>query len=183
MTINGTLANLNAALNGLIYTPASNYTGSDTLTLNLTNSGDGLAASASVAITVRAPKYLRPRRRNDGASSGFDRCSGRDLFRQRVRSMGRCDARSGNAVTNSTEQAAFMRSNLDEGSHGPFPRLVRRVKEPPPASTTSRRSSEGNIRLRDGDGFRPGGRENRRAVMAARGPCASQKLRPRRRDP
>jgi hypothetical protein len=59
MTINGTLANLNAALNGLIYTPASNYTGSDTLTLNLTNSGDGLAASASVAITV-APKIIRP---------------------------------------------------------------------------------------------------------------------------
>ncbi len=58
ITINGTLASLNAALNGLIYTPAANYTGPDTLTLGLTDAGDGLSSSASVAITV-APRKIR----------------------------------------------------------------------------------------------------------------------------
>jgi hypothetical protein len=31
MTIQGTLANLNAALNGLVYAPTTGYTGPDTL--------------------------------------------------------------------------------------------------------------------------------------------------------
>ena len=55
MTISGTLANLNAALDGLVYTPASGFSGSDTLQLLLSNSEDGLSGPASVPITVNAP--------------------------------------------------------------------------------------------------------------------------------
>lgn len=55
MTIQGTLANLNAALNGLVYAPATGYTGSDTLSATINDAGDTLSGSASVAITV-APK-------------------------------------------------------------------------------------------------------------------------------
>jgi hypothetical protein len=54
-TVTGTLANLNAALNGLIYTPTPGYTGSDSLSLSVKDSGDGLTGSASIAITVTAP--------------------------------------------------------------------------------------------------------------------------------
>ena len=54
-TVTGTLANLNAALNGLIYTPTAGYTGADSLSLSVKDSGDGLTGSASVAITVAAP--------------------------------------------------------------------------------------------------------------------------------
>jgi RHS repeat-associated protein len=54
-TVTGTLANLNAALNGLVYTPTAGYTGSDSLSLSVKDSGDGLTGSASVAITVTAP--------------------------------------------------------------------------------------------------------------------------------
>ena len=57
MTIKGTLASLNAALNGLVYTPHSGYTGSDTLTITVADSGDGLSGSAQVAITV-APRKI-----------------------------------------------------------------------------------------------------------------------------
>jgi hypothetical protein len=55
ITIQGTLANLNAALNGLVYAPATGYTGSDTLSVTINDAGDGLSGSASVAISV-APK-------------------------------------------------------------------------------------------------------------------------------
>jgi hypothetical protein len=51
-TVTGALANLNAALNGLVYKPNSVFTGSDTLTISVTDSGDGLSGLASVAITV-----------------------------------------------------------------------------------------------------------------------------------
>ena len=56
LTVQGTLANLNAALNGLLYNPATSYTGSDTLTVTVTNASDGLSGSASVAITVALKK-------------------------------------------------------------------------------------------------------------------------------
>jgi len=52
MTVTGTLANLNAALSGLTYKPASGYTGSATLAISLFDSVDGLSASASVAFTI-----------------------------------------------------------------------------------------------------------------------------------
>jgi hypothetical protein len=53
MTVQGTLANLNAALNGLMYVPTSGFTGSDTLAVTVNNSIDGLSGSATVAITVQ----------------------------------------------------------------------------------------------------------------------------------
>ena len=52
MTFSGTLGNLNAALNGLVYTPNSGFTGSDTLSVSARDANDGLTGSASVAITV-----------------------------------------------------------------------------------------------------------------------------------
>jgi len=59
MTIEGTLVNLNAALNGLQYQPALNFNGSDTLTqltsdLGATGSGGTLTDSDSVSLTVSA---------------------------------------------------------------------------------------------------------------------------------
>jgi len=57
LTVKGTLANLNAALNGLVYTPISGYTGSDTLTITVSDSGDGLSGLAQVAISV-APRKI-----------------------------------------------------------------------------------------------------------------------------
>jgi hypothetical protein len=58
ITVQGTLANLNAALNGLVYAPATSYTGSDTLTVTVNNASDGLSGSASVAMTVAQKKIV-----------------------------------------------------------------------------------------------------------------------------
>jgi hypothetical protein len=58
ITVTGTLANLNAALNGLVYAPATGYTGSDTLTVGVTDPGDGLSGSAIVAITVAQKRIV-----------------------------------------------------------------------------------------------------------------------------
>ena len=60
MTFNGTPANVNAALNGMIYTPAANYNGTAELlqitTSDMGNTGSGGAKTGtdSVAITVTA---------------------------------------------------------------------------------------------------------------------------------
>ncbi|HET6328654.1 MAG TPA: hypothetical protein VFG04_28480, partial [Planctomycetaceae bacterium] len=51
VTVKGTVANLNAALNGLVYQPTTNYTGSDTLSVSIVDSHDGLSGSGSVALT------------------------------------------------------------------------------------------------------------------------------------
>ncbi len=53
-TVSGTVANLNAALNGLTYTPTAGYTGSDSLAISVTDPGDSETGSRSVAITVAA---------------------------------------------------------------------------------------------------------------------------------
>jgi uncharacterized membrane protein len=55
MTVKGTLANLNAALNGLEFTPTIGYSGSASLAIKVTDSGDNLTGSATVAITVVVP--------------------------------------------------------------------------------------------------------------------------------
>jgi hypothetical protein len=55
MTVKGTLAAINAALNGLVYTPTTGFTGSDSLSISLKDTKDGLTGSAKVAITVIAP--------------------------------------------------------------------------------------------------------------------------------
>ena len=52
ITVQGTLANLNAALNGLVYTPTGTYNGGDTLTLSMTDAADVQTGHASVSINV-----------------------------------------------------------------------------------------------------------------------------------
>ena len=54
LTASGTVANLNAALNGLTYKPTTGYTGSDSLAISVTDPGDNKSGSGSVAITVNA---------------------------------------------------------------------------------------------------------------------------------
>jgi len=51
MTVNGTLANLNAAISGLTFVPAK--VGIGTIVLSYTDVGDGLMASATINITVK----------------------------------------------------------------------------------------------------------------------------------
>ena len=53
-TVSGTVTNLNAALNGLVYQPTSVYSGSDSLSVSVTDPGDTLSSSTSVALTVTA---------------------------------------------------------------------------------------------------------------------------------
>jgi hypothetical protein len=55
LSVTGTLSSLNAALNGLIYQSAANYTGSDSLVVSLSDTGDGLSASRNVALTINLP--------------------------------------------------------------------------------------------------------------------------------
>jgi hypothetical protein len=52
LSIAGSLANLNKAISGLTYKPSTQYAGSDTLQISMSNSGDGQSASASVALSV-----------------------------------------------------------------------------------------------------------------------------------
>jgi hypothetical protein len=52
MTVSGTLANLNAALNGLTFTPTSRYVGAASITISIKDAGDGLTGSATIAVTV-----------------------------------------------------------------------------------------------------------------------------------
>ena len=40
MTVSGTLANLNRDLTGLVYTPTSGYSGSDSLTVSVDRQGE-----------------------------------------------------------------------------------------------------------------------------------------------
>jgi len=55
MTIKGTLSNLITALNGLHYTPATNFVGSDSLAVSITNASNGLSGSATVSLSVQLP--------------------------------------------------------------------------------------------------------------------------------
>ena len=60
MTFRGTMANLNAALNGLSYTPATNYSGGDTLSITSddqgsTGGGGALSSTSTVGITISQP--------------------------------------------------------------------------------------------------------------------------------
>jgi len=53
-TVTGTVAKLNAALSGLTYSPTASYTGSDSLSISVTDPGDNESGSRNVAITVNA---------------------------------------------------------------------------------------------------------------------------------
>jgi subtilase family serine protease len=75
-SIAATLANLNKAINGLTYKPTSSYSGSDTLSILMSNAGDGQSASTSVALTVTpavAPVLTAPATAslNENASQVF----------------------------------------------------------------------------------------------------------------
>ncbi len=62
-TVSGTVGNLNAALNGLTYTPTTSYTGSDTLAISLQDPGDGQSASKNVSLSINslpAPTITAP---------------------------------------------------------------------------------------------------------------------------
>jgi hypothetical protein len=52
MTISGTLASLNSALNGLTFTPTSRFSGAAMISVSLKDSGDGLSGSTAVNVTV-----------------------------------------------------------------------------------------------------------------------------------
>ena len=52
MTVTGTLANLNAALNGLIFAQTAGYSGSASLAVTIKNSIDNLSDLVTIAITV-----------------------------------------------------------------------------------------------------------------------------------
>jgi hypothetical protein len=53
-TVSGTVANLNAALSGLVYAPTTNYVGSDSLAMSISDPGDGLSASKNVSLTINS---------------------------------------------------------------------------------------------------------------------------------
>ena len=58
MTVNGTLANLNAALSSLVYTPNSNFSGDDLLEISDNNAIDGQSSFAGVLLTVNGEVWL-----------------------------------------------------------------------------------------------------------------------------
>ena len=55
IVVTGTLAELNAAVNGLTYTPGSNFVGTDTLKVSLLDTGTNLTGSGSSTISVNSP--------------------------------------------------------------------------------------------------------------------------------
>ena len=73
MTFTGTLANINAALDGLVYVPAANFNGSDTLTLvtnDQGNTGSGGAKSDTDTVTINiAPVNDAPVANDDAIST------------------------------------------------------------------------------------------------------------------
>ena len=58
MTVTGMLANLNAALSGLVYTPNAGYFGPDSLQMSVNDTGDSLTGSATVSLTVNPPPVV-----------------------------------------------------------------------------------------------------------------------------
>ena len=62
MTVTGTVTSLETALNGLTYKPTTGYSGSDSLAISVTDPGDSLSASTSVALTVivTPPAFTAP---------------------------------------------------------------------------------------------------------------------------
>ena len=60
MTVQGALARLNSALNGLVYTPTTGFTGSTSLKISLKNSLDGFTGSATIAISVSPAPAVAP---------------------------------------------------------------------------------------------------------------------------
>ncbi len=81
VSFTGTFANVNAAMNGMTYTPASNYAGADTLTVNADSAG--LTDTDVVTITVNAvndaPSVTGPTTAIDVAAAGVVTFAGANL--------------------------------------------------------------------------------------------------------
>jgi hypothetical protein len=95
MTFRGTLAAINAALDGLVFLPALNYVGPATLTLttnDLGNSGSGGARTDTDAVTI---SVLSPQQQADNASGQVDG----------LVAGGTLTAGQGNALTSKLQQA------------------------------------------------------------------------------
>ncbi|HEV3299038.1 MAG TPA: S53 family peptidase [Planctomycetaceae bacterium] len=58
ITVSGTLSSLNAAVSGLVYTPGSGFSGTDSLSISLSDPGDSLSASHKVTLSVNAPPWF-----------------------------------------------------------------------------------------------------------------------------
>ena len=58
ISVTGTLANVNAALSSLVYTPNAGFSGSDAIQISFKDWFDGLIASASVPLAVTAPPTI-----------------------------------------------------------------------------------------------------------------------------
>jgi hypothetical protein len=74
MTVSGSLANLNAALNGLTLTPASGYVGAASMGVSIKDMGNGMTTPAAVALTVNAasPSQTGPTAAAFGYDSGTE---------------------------------------------------------------------------------------------------------------
>ncbi len=59
MTLIGTVADLNAAVAGLVYTPNSGFNGWDTLALSVNDPIDGLTGTTNIALAVDAPPSVQ----------------------------------------------------------------------------------------------------------------------------
>jgi hypothetical protein len=73
MTVTGTLDDLNAALDGLKFTPRYGFCGSASLVVTLTDSGDKLSGSATISIVVNSARRdhdRRDQRDGDGQFGG-----------------------------------------------------------------------------------------------------------------
>jgi hypothetical protein len=68
MTVSGTVAHLNAALNGLIFTPAAGYVGAASLAMSIEDMGNGLSGPGSIGLTVNAVSEPQ----TNPQSAGFD---------------------------------------------------------------------------------------------------------------
>src|ERR1700722_522757 len=55
VVLSDTIANMNTALNGLTYTPASGFFGSDSIGVTIEDHGNSQTANASLGVTVAAP--------------------------------------------------------------------------------------------------------------------------------
>ena len=97
VTVTGSIANLNAALNGLTYKPTCNYTGADSLAISINDSADHLSGSASVSINVSgsAPPSI---------SAADQRQVGSRRHDHFLRRQGRCDQHCRRSAGSSTEE-------------------------------------------------------------------------------
>ena len=59
-TVTGTVANLNAALNGMVYTPTRNFTGSDSLAIKLSDPNGYALTNVALRVNVIAPTLTAP---------------------------------------------------------------------------------------------------------------------------